>query len=694
MKILQILPELNIGGVERGTIDLARELIRQGHQALIISNGGRLVEELESCGVKHIKLSVHRKSLFSILANIPKVAKILQQEKVDIVHARSRIPALIAYFASRASGTNFITTCHGYYSQNAFSRVMGWGKRVIVSSAVISQHMIDDFGVPRERIRFIPRGVDLEEFKFCQRRQVKRQSTDIFTVGVIGRLTPIKGHRYFLQALARVIRILPKVRALIVGDISPGKEKYKEELLMLTRRLSLDRYVEFLGRQSNIPQVLARLDALVLPTVTQEAFGRVLIEAGACGVPVIASKVGGVVDIIQDGVNGILVQPQDTVSLATAITRLFKEPQLSQKLVLAARKNVEENFSLKQMAQRTIKVYEEALTTLKILVIKLSALGDVILAIPSLAALRENFPQAHIAVLTGAPFSSILQNCPYVNQIIEFPLGKRGFGALCQASSLLRRLDFDIVVDLQNSRRSHILAYLSACNRRYGYANGKWGFLLNRKVKEVKTSLSPVKHQARTLSLLDIKSVKEDLELWPKAGDEAWAEDFLKKHKKVKDTSLIGINLGASAAWCSKRWPLERFAALLDKMQDAKMQVLITGKAGDKELAKDLREVSRAHFINAVDETQVLQLACLIKRCDAYITSDSAPLHIAYAMKTPVVALFGPTDPRRHAIASTKQVVIKKDLPCSPCYRRHCRKHSCMQEISTEEVFEAVKRLL
>ncbi|MCQ9208526.1 MAG: glycosyltransferase family 4 protein, partial [Omnitrophica bacterium] len=287
MKILQILPELNIGGVERGTVDLARELIHRGHQAIVISNGGSLVKELEALDVKHIQLSVHKKSLFSILVNIPRVAKVLEQEQVDLVHARSRVPALIAFFACRRTGVTFVTTCHGYYSQNFFSRIMGWGKLIIVASRVIAQHMIEDFGVPRERIRLIPRGVDLEEFKFNQKPEVRREKTNIFTIGVIGRLTPIKGHKYFLQALARVNRVLPNVRALIVGDISPGKEKYKEELQMLTRRLSLDRYVEFIGRTNNIPQILSRLDALVLPTVTQEAFGRVLIEAGASGVPVI-----------------------------------------------------------------------------------------------------------------------------------------------------------------------------------------------------------------------------------------------------------------------------------------------------------------------------------------------------------------------------------------------------------------------
>lgn len=694
MKILQILPELNIGGVERGTVDLARELVRDDHQALVISNGGGLVEELESQGIRHIRLPVHRKSLFTILINIPKIAKILQEERIDIVHARSRVPALIAYFACRRTGTNFVTTCHGYYSQNSFSRIMGWGKSVIVSSSAIAKHMIEDFGVPQERIKFIPRGVDLDEFEFRQKPQTLRKKTDVFTVGVIGRLTPIKGHKYFLQALAKVNRVIPRVRALIVGEASSGKEKYAEELKILARRLSLDKYVEFIGRENNVPKVLSRLDVLVLPTVTQEAFGRVLIEAGACGVPVIATKVGGIVDIIQDGVNGILIEPGDSADLASAIIRLFRDPKLSQRLSLSARKNVEQNFTLEQMAKRTIRVYKEVQATLRILAIKLSALGDVILAVPSLRALRESFPTAHIAVLVAAPFRSILDNCPYINRVIETSLKNRGYKDIRQTSSLLRRLNFDIILDLQNNRRSHLLAYLSASNRRYGYDNGKFSFLLNRKIKDTKTALSPIEHQGRCLKLLGIEPGREDLELWPKENDEIWAEDFLKKHKKNKTSSLIGINLGASSAWFSKRWAVENFAALIDNLQDAGFEVVVTGKGEDKELVKRLRQLAKTNFIDAVNLTQTLQLACLIKHCNVYVTSDSAPLHLAYAMKTPVVALFGPTDPRRHAIASAKQIIIKKSLACSPCYKRRCRDHTCMKEISVEEVFEAIKELL
>jgi len=684
MRIMQIVPQLEIGGVERGTVDLAGELIQRGHSALVISGGGRMVKELESAGARHIQLSVHKKSLFSILSNIPKVAKIMEEEKVDIVHARSRVPALIAFLAARRTGTNFITTAHGYYSHNFFSQVMGWGKFVIVSSFAIAQHMIEDFAVPRERLRFIPRGVDLQRFQFSLK-------ADGFTIGVVGRLTPIKGHKYFLQALSKVIRNFPRVKALIIGE---GKEDYKEELKMLARRLSLDRYVEFLGARDNLPQLYSRLNVLVLPTVTQEAFGRVLIEAGASGVPVIATRVGGIVDIVQDGENGILVEPKDPSGLASAITKILQQPKLARRMARAARKQVEEKFTLEKMTERTIRVYQETQELLKILVIKMSALGDVILAIPSLRALRNKFPSAQITVLVAEPFQAILQNCPYVNQVLQVPLANKGLTDICRQGSLLRKLNFDLVVDLQNNRQSHLLAYLSAASRRYGYANGKWSFLLNRKAKQARLPVSPIQHQARTLKLLGAESIEEGLELWFKPADESWADDFLKNQNRDRTAALIGVNIGASLRWPSKRWNMEKLAILLGKIQDAGMQVLITGRKVDLALVRKISQLTNVKFINAVGQTELLQLAALIKRCNVYLTSDSAPLHIAYAVHTPVVALFGPTDPRRHVIADAKLKVIYKGLVCAPCYKRRCRRHDCMEQIQPDEVFETVRSFL
>ena len=224
MNILQILPALNVGGVETGTLDLAKYLVKSGHKVVVVSNGGELVKELESFGAIHYQLPVHKKSIFTIVKTIPRLVEIIQKEQIDIVHARSRVPAWIAYFASRKTNKVFITTCHGYYKKHPFSFVMGWGRRVIVLSNVIARHMIDDFGVPHERLRLIPRSVDLEKFKYMSPDKKRK---DEFNVGIIGRLTPIKGHLHFIKAMAYVARSVPRLKIWIIGDAPHSKEAYK-----------------------------------------------------------------------------------------------------------------------------------------------------------------------------------------------------------------------------------------------------------------------------------------------------------------------------------------------------------------------------------------------------------------------------------------------------------------------------------
>ena len=269
MNILQILPSLDVGGVETGTVDLARCLAARGHKAIVVSSGGRLVKELDEAGVRHYSLPVGKKSFLNIVRMVRRLARIIRAEDIDIVHARSRVPALRVYFACRMTNRVFITTAHGYYRKSLLSGVMGWGRFVIVPSNIIAKHMTADFGVPQERIRFIPRGVDLSNFKF---RDPHTYSSKTFTVGMVSRITPLKGHAYFIKAISLLYRKIPNLKVVIAG--SAPKEKYKEELDMLVRRLGLTRTIEFVGAQQDVSSVMKQLDCLVSATITPEAFGR------------------------------------------------------------------------------------------------------------------------------------------------------------------------------------------------------------------------------------------------------------------------------------------------------------------------------------------------------------------------------------------------------------------------------------
>lgn len=695
MNVLQILPQLNVGGVETGTLDLAKYLVRGGHKAVVVSAGGQLVDELKASGAIHYQLPVHKKSFLNMLKLIPEVAKIIKNEKIDIVHARSRVPAWIAYFACRRTNAVFITTCHGYYRKHFFSYVMGWGKRVIVLSNVIARHMIDDFSVPYERIKLIPRSVDLEKFKYIS-PDTKRK--DEFNIGIIGRITPLKGHLYFIKAMAKVSRSVPRIKIWIVGDSPVSKQAYKEQVQVLVKRLGLSHCTEFLGTQRDIPGILSNLDLLVLATTTHEAFGRVIVEAQASGVPVVATKVGGVVDIIDDGVTGLLVHPSDPVSMAEAALKIFKDKQLAVTLAENAYKKVKEKYNVELMVKNTLDVYQDALINFKILIIKFSSLGDIVLSTAAIRAIREKFGTHYkISFLVGEESKDVLLRCPYIDELLvaDFKGKDKGFKGLMNIGMDLRRKGFDIVIDLQNNRKSHLLSYLSLSLNRYGYNNKKFGFLLNHRIKDEKPPIDPVTHQFRILKMMGIDLKDNRLQLWPSKEDERYIEDFLNTQWLSSNQKLIGINISASPRWLTKSWTAGHIIKLCEELGFRDMRVILTGTQNDIPYADSLvNSVKNTKLINACGRTSINQLACLIKKCSVYISADSSPLHVAASVNTPFVAIFGPTDPRRHLPPANNYVLIKKDIPCSPCYKAKCKSKKCTELITPQEVLGAIEKLI
>ncbi|MEW6008707.1 MAG: lipopolysaccharide heptosyltransferase II [Candidatus Omnitrophota bacterium] len=692
MNILQVVPQLNFGGVETGTVDLARELKKRGHKPVVVSGGGKLVKELENLGIKHYCLPVHKKSLINIIRQISKVAEIIQKEDIDIVHARSRVPGWISYFAARKTKRVFITTAHGYYSNHFFSRIMAQGKFVIVASQIIGRHMINDFNVAPERICLIERGVNLERFVF---KPISDRSKTEFIIANIARLTPIKGHEYFLKAIAKLIRTLPHIQVWIIGD-SPN-ESYLQQLEILSRRLGLSHCVKFMGQRQDIPQILMKVNLLVLTTVTQEAFGRVIIEAQASGAPVIATKVGGVVEIIEDGLTGILVAPKDPQALADAIIRVLKNPKLAQMLADNAYKKIKDFYTLEKMVDKNLEVYKQAKDSQRILIIKLSALGDILLITPSLRAIREKFKQAKISCITSLAGSQILQNCPSLDELIiyDYKGADSRPAAIIKVGAKLRSKAFDEVIDFQNSNRSHLLAFLSLARLRLGYDNGKLSFLLNKKTKDDGSVLGPVEHQAKMLKPLGLEIKSDELEIWPTQADENYANGLLKSYWLEGSVPVVGIHIGASSLWPTKLWPNRLVASAIDELSKENIRIVIMGGTADEKRAEEILSLTKSRPVNLCAKTTILQLAAVIRRCNCILTYDSLAMHIAAAVNVPFVALFGPTNVQRHIPPAKKYITIRKDLTCSPCYKRKCKfNNKCMQEISPKEVVAALKNLL
>jgi lipopolysaccharide heptosyltransferase II len=692
MHVLQLLPALGVGGVERGVVDLAKGLVARGHRVTVVSSGGPLVARLVAAGAAHHELPVHEKSPRAFWTCVPAVSALIASGGVDLVHARSRVPAWIGLWAARRTQRPFLTTAHGFYRPHPASRVMGWGRLVIVPSAALGAYLTQRFGVPKERLRVVPRGVDLDEFTL---RPPRPTTEGLWSLGLFGRVSPLKGHAVALRACAELRRRGLAVRLLIAGD-APGAP-VRQPLQALARSLRIADAVEWLGPREDMPDVIASVDAVLVPSVYPESFGRSVIEAQAVGRPVIASRLGALAELIEDGTSGLLVPPEDPHALAQAAARLLQDEALRRRCIAEGRRRVEAEWSASAMVERTLAVYEECLTRPRVLVWKLSALGDVVLSTPSLRAIRRHYPKAHITLAVGRRAYEAVARCPHVDEILIYD-GQRKDRGLRGRARLLRRLQraaFDVSIDLQNSRFTHLMSWLGGVPVRIGYRR-RWGRLLNRGVRLPRVVLAPIAHQHYLLQQAGIAPAGEALEVWPSPLDEAAAERLLPKHRPHAAHRLVGLHPGGSGRWRTKRWALSRWAQLCDRLAQHHVTVVVTGGREERALGRALARLTASPPHDVIGQTSVLELACLLRRCGAFVTHDSAPLHLAAAVGTPTIALFGPTDPARHVPPTFRGQVIKKDVFCSPCYSPRCRTitHACMDRIGVDEVLAAVLALL
>ena len=692
MHILQLLPSLEVGGVERGVLDLSKGLIQRGHRVSVVSGGGALVEVLTQLGAVHHQLPIGDKSLFTFRSSLPVLARLIKETGVDVVHARSRVPALAGFIAARWAQCAFVTTAHGFYRPHLGSRVMTWGRIIIAPSEALKRYLIDTFQVSPQRLRVIPRGVDLSEFSF---QPPSKNHEGTWRIGLFGRLSSIKGHDVAFRACALLVERGIPIRLCIAGD-TPGSS-LRQSLESLAASLKLTGVIEWLGRHDNVAQLVASVDIVIVPSVYPESFGRAVIEAQAVGRPVIASRIGALAELIEEAQDGLLISSGDAQALADGIVRLVNDPALRARCIKEGRRKVEEHYGVDQMVEKTIEVYEDCITKPRVLIWKLSALGDVVLSTPSLRAIRRQYPKAPITMVVGRSAYEVVARCPYLDEVIVYDPARKDKG-LARHVALIRRLRlgaFDISIDLQNSRRTHILAWLSGIPVRIGFYR-KFGWLLNRGVRLPRVVLAPIAHQHYLLRTAGLSTDGETLELWPSSLDEQRVLQLIPPDTAEAPRLLVGLHPGGSGRWKTKRWALERWARLCDGLSGQNARIVIVGGPNERDIGEALLRLVSSKPIVVIGKTSLLELACLIKRCAVFVAHDSSSLHLAAAVGTPTVALFGPTDPARHLPPNCIGQVIRKEVFCSPCYATSCRTitYACMRQISVEEVLGAVLGLL
>ncbi|MBT5414640.1 MAG: glycosyltransferase family 4 protein [Rhodospirillaceae bacterium] len=369
--VLQVVPALEQGGLERGTVEVAAAVIAAGGTALVASSGGRMVHDLARVGARHVELPVHRKSPIAIRRNADRLADLIREAGVDIVHARSRAPAWAAWMAAERTGRPFVTTVHGPYSagglKKRYNEVMTRGARVIAISEFIAGYLQSTYGVGRPPVRVIHRGVDTEVFdpekvspaRLVQLAEAWRLPDDEPVVLLPGRLTRWKGQTVLIEAIARLGR--RDLRCVLLGS-DQGRTAYRRELERLAEKRGLDGIVQFVDDCRDMAAAYMLADVVVSASTDPEGFGRVVVEAQAMGRPVIGTDHGAAKETIEPGQTGWLVAPGDPGALADALgDALAMTPAARSFMAWKQTDMVRAHFTVRRMCDETLALYDEVL---------------------------------------------------------------------------------------------------------------------------------------------------------------------------------------------------------------------------------------------------------------------------------------------------------------------------------------------
>jgi glycosyltransferase involved in cell wall biosynthesis len=368
--ILQVVPALVSGGVERGTIEIAKFLKESGYNSIVVSAGGCLMNKLIKLDIQHINVNVMSKNPFTMWRNIKLIQDVIKNHNVDVVHARSRAPAWSSYRATQNSTAKFITTFHGIYNfsgwfKKYYNSIMTKGEVVIAVSNFVKQHMLENYNIPEDKINVVYRGVD---YKYLNKANIsndtllkyfdKYQVIDRIPVILLpARMTHWKGQMVLVEALNLIKHL--DFYCIMAGDLSKHPnfvQRIKDRIL----DCKLQSKIQIFGNEIDMRGLYGIADIVLSTSIKPEAFGRTIIEAQAMEKLVIATNVGGTAETITEGVTGYHVQPSSAKDLAEKISyclSIFGGDKANQ-ITSAARQSVIENFSLDLMLKKNLEIYK------------------------------------------------------------------------------------------------------------------------------------------------------------------------------------------------------------------------------------------------------------------------------------------------------------------------------------------------
>ena len=364
MRVLHLTTHLNMGGITIYIYRLIAPLRKLGIETFVLSGGGDYAEKFRKRGATVFELPIRTKSEINprIYLALPELKKIIRENKIDLIHAHTRVTQVMAFWIQKMTAVPVVATCHGFYKRRLGRRLLpAWGDRTIAISEGVAGHLENDLKVPKEKIRTVQNGIDLEEIDKGYAKHVpavvkkeygfKEQDP---VIGVVARLVQDKGHEYLIDAIRILRKEFPAIRLLIVGD-----GKFRPALQKLVEQLKLTDAVYLLGNIEDVTKPLSAINIFALPATWREGFGLSIVEAMACRKPVIVSNIWALNTLIQNESTGILVEPKKSDVLAAAIAKLLKDPAKQRVISEKGRQAVEKYFGIDRMADGLAGVYKE-----------------------------------------------------------------------------------------------------------------------------------------------------------------------------------------------------------------------------------------------------------------------------------------------------------------------------------------------
>ena len=357
MRILFLATHLNAGGITSYLLTLSKGFIEAGHEVHICSSGGDNQGMFEEEGVHLFQLDLATKCSLSLklFCAIKPICKYIKKFNIDVIHSQTRVTQVLGEMVSSQSKRPLVTTCHGFFKPKSFRSLFPcWGKKVIAISPAVEKHLKEDFHVKAEEIALVQSGIDISDYLGLSPRAHKEErGEECFWIGIVARLSDVKGQDILVEAIRDIVHYVSKVKVVIAGE-----GKLAPLLRKMVSDYELEDVVEFFPVFSCTADILEMLDVFVMPS-RQEGLGLSILEAQAASLPVVASNVGGIPSLIEDGKTGFLVEPENSKRLAKILVGVWGMEDKGRSVGLAAREFVKEARFLENMISGTLKVYRE-----------------------------------------------------------------------------------------------------------------------------------------------------------------------------------------------------------------------------------------------------------------------------------------------------------------------------------------------